>query len=120
MPSVIVPVLSKHKVSTRAKVSIEYKSWTKTLYLESLKTATAKTVLVNKTNPSGIIPIKAATVFTKETSRLWFETLNCLKNKIMPRGNIIIVIVFNILFNDDIISELIFLIYLASLDILAV
>ena len=61
-PSVIVPVLSKHKVSTLASVSIQYSSCTNTLLFESLITLTASTVLVRRINPSGIIPIIAATV----------------------------------------------------------
>ena len=61
-PEVIVPVLSKHITSTRAKVSIQYNCCTKTLNLASLATLTAITELVSKRRPSGIIPIKAPTV----------------------------------------------------------
>ena len=64
IPSVIVPVLSRQRVSTRAKLSVAYKSCDKTLYLESLIILTANTLLVRRTSPSGIIPIIAATVFT--------------------------------------------------------
>ena len=63
-PSVKVPVLSKQSVSTLASVSIQYNSCTNTLECDNLITLTAKTVLVNNTKPSGIIPITAATVFT--------------------------------------------------------
>ena len=63
-PSVRVPVLSKHKVSTLARASMQYKSWTRTFDFDNLVTLTANTVLVKSTRPSGIIPIKAATVWT--------------------------------------------------------
>ena len=63
-PLVMVPVLSRHNVSTLANVSIQYNSCTNTLFLDNRITLTASTVLVNKTSPSGIIPISAATVFT--------------------------------------------------------
>ena len=62
MPVVRVPVLSKQIVSTRANVSIQYNSWTNTFLLANLIDDIANTVLVNKTKPSGIVPINAATV----------------------------------------------------------
>ena len=61
-PSVKVPVLSKQITSTLANVSMQYNCCTNTLYFESLITLTAMTELVSNTNPSGIIPIKEATV----------------------------------------------------------
>ena len=67
IPSVNVPVLSKHNVSTLASVSIQYNSCTNTFDLDSLITLTAKTVLVRRMSPSGIIPIIAATVFITES-----------------------------------------------------
>ena len=61
-PFVNVPVLSKQIVSTLASVSIQYNCFTSTFCLDSLITLTAKTVLVRRTSPSGIIAISAATV----------------------------------------------------------
>ena len=119
-PSVRVPVLSKHKVSTLAKVSIQYRSCTNTLDLESLITLTAKTVLVSRTNPSGIIPIIAATVWTTESLREAPCKKYWLKNKASPIGIIITVKNLIILFNDPIISDFTFLTYLAPLEILEV
>ena len=55
VPSVIVPVLSKHRVSTLANISIEYKSWTKHLFLARVKTPTERVTDVSKNIPAGII-----------------------------------------------------------------
>ena len=57
LPSVIVPVLSRHNTSVLASISILYKSWTKVLFLASLTTPTARATLVSKNIPAGIIPI---------------------------------------------------------------
>ena len=57
VPSVIVPVLSRHSTSVRASISIEYKSCTSVLLLASLITPTASATLVSKNMPAGIMPI---------------------------------------------------------------
>ena len=120
IPSVIVPVLSRHNTSVLASVSIQYNSWTKTLYLPSLITDTARTVLVKRTNPSGIIPIRAATVFiTALVILLSFTPIWFMKRSI-PTGTITIDIYLIILFNDSIRTELGFFKYLASLLIIEV
>ena len=119
-PSVIVPVLSRQITLTLARVSIQYKSCTKTFLLDSLITLTAKTVLVSKTNPSGIIPIRAATVLTTAFSKVLLGKNICLANKSIPKGTITNEIVFTILFKLLIISLDTSLIYLVSLLILAV
>ena len=72
-----------------------------------------KTVDTNKTNPSGIIPIIAATLFTIE-STIFLSILYCLKKSTTPKGTIIIDIIFIIFFKVFIICELTILIYFAS------
>ena len=133
-PSVIVPVLSRHNTSTLASVSIQYNSCTSTLLLDNLMTLTAKTVLVKSINPSGIIPITAATVFTTafcicaSTPPNKFGTifpesslgmLYCRHIIINASGNIIAVNAFIIQFSVYIISELTFFAYFASAEIFA-
>ena len=63
----MVPVLSRHKVSTRAKVSTEYISWTRTLRIPSLITAVKRDVTVSKAIPFGNIPRRAVEEFTTES-----------------------------------------------------
>ena len=62
LPLVIVPVLSKHIVSTLAKASMAGNARTKTRLTARLRAETASATFVNKTSPSGIIPIMAALV----------------------------------------------------------
>ena len=119
LPSVIVPVLSRHNTSTLANVSIQYSSWTKTFFFASLVTLTASTVLVNNTNPSGIIPIKAATVLTIACLKSFPCKSNWLKNNNIPTGIITKEIIFIILFKEFIISEFTFRFCFASWDIWA-
>ena len=59
LPVVIVPVLSKQSTSTRARVSTQYSSCTRTFFLASFIAATAKDTLTSRINPSGIIPTNA-------------------------------------------------------------
>ena len=58
-PWVMVPVLSKQRVSTRAKVSTEYISWTKTLRIPNLITAVKREVTVRRAIPFGNMPRRA-------------------------------------------------------------
>ena len=60
--SVIVPVLSTHKTSTLAKVSIHFIFRTKTFFLARRIMLTTIATLAKRYNPSGIIPITAATI----------------------------------------------------------
>ena len=62
LPVVIVPVLSRQSVSTRARVSMQYSFCTSTCFCASRMTDTAKTVDVSKIKPSGIMPTSAETV----------------------------------------------------------
>ena len=117
-PSVIVPVLSKHNVSTLARVSIAYKSWTNTLYLDSFKTLIASTVETSNINPSGIIPTTAATTVTTAFWVVLSGIDNCFNKRSTPIGINAIDTYFTILFKERIISEFIsFLSFLASRDI---
>ena len=60
-PVVMVPVLSRHSTSTRARVSMPYSSCTSVLRLPSRTTPTASATLVSRISPSGIMPTMAAT-----------------------------------------------------------
>ena len=64
LPSVRVPVLSRHRTSTRASVSMQKSSWTRVFLRPKLMTPTASAMLMSSTSPSGIIPSTAATVLT--------------------------------------------------------
>ena len=55
VPSVKVPVLSKHKVSTLESNSTEYKSWAKVLFWASLTTPVAIATEAKRAIPQGII-----------------------------------------------------------------
>ena len=60
--SVIVPVLSTHNTLTRASVSMHFISWIKTFFCARRTEDTAIATLESKYNPSGIIPMIAATI----------------------------------------------------------
>jgi len=62
VPSVIVPVLSRQSTSTRASVSIQYRSCASVLCLERRITLTQNTVDESATSPEGIMPMSVATV----------------------------------------------------------
>lgn len=58
----MVPVLSTHSTSTRARVSMQFMSWTRTFCWASFMAETAMATLVSRYSPSGIMPMSAATV----------------------------------------------------------
>ena len=60
-PVVIVPVLSRQRVSTRAKSSTVASSFAKALFLAIATTPATNERLVRSTNPSGTIATAAAT-----------------------------------------------------------
>ena len=60
--SVMVPVLSTQSTSTRARVSMLFMSWTRTRWRLSFWADTARATLVSRYSPSGIMPMRAATV----------------------------------------------------------
>ena len=64
LPSVSVPVLSRHKVSTCANVSRANSSCTNTFFLESAMIPTARLMLMSSTRPFGSIPRSPAAVDT--------------------------------------------------------
>ena len=63
-PSVIVPVLSRLRQSTRASVSTDSSSCTSVFLRASRIAATAKLSEVSNTKPSGIMPTTPATADT--------------------------------------------------------
>ena len=62
VPSVSVPVLSKHTTSTRARPSTAGSCCTRTRRRASVTAATPKATLVSRTSPCGTMPTSAATV----------------------------------------------------------
>jgi len=64
VPSVMVPVLSTHRTSTRARISTAGSSWTSTRVLARMAAARAKLIDVSSTSPSGIMPTTPATANT--------------------------------------------------------
>ena len=119
-PVVMVPVLSKHKVSTRANVSIQYSCCTSTFDFERRTTATAKTVEVSKINPSGIMPISAATVLKMQSTKSAdvLDQKYWLQKRAAPTKGSAMDTYFTILFNVSMISDCAFLCFLASALIL--
>lgn len=51
-------------VSTRARVSIQNRFWTRVFFLASLRTLKERAIVVSNTSPDGIIPKTAATTET--------------------------------------------------------
>ena len=70
---VTVPVLSTHSTSTRARVSMAFISWISVRFRASRTTLTARATLVRRNSPSGIMPMRAATVDTTDcrSPRSW-------------------------------------------------
>ena len=66
---VTVPVLSTHSTSTRARVSMAFISWISVRFRASRTTLTARATLVSRNSPSGIMPMRAATVLTTDCRR---------------------------------------------------
>ena len=114
VPSVMVPVLSRHRVSTRANVSTQYKSRTRVFRAESFTTLTAKHTLTSSTRPSGIMPTMAAVVLTTEFCRVSPSTKNCFQNSKAPMGRMPKPTTLTMRSMESIISELRCFMYLAS------
>ena len=74
--SVMVPVLSTHSTSTRARVSMQFMSWTRTFCWASFMAETAMATLVSRYSPSGIMPMRAATVDWVEVRKSMPSTWN--------------------------------------------
>ena len=116
---VSVPVLSRQSTSTLASVSMQYISCTSTFLDESLIIDTARTELVRRIIPFGIIPTSDATVLITADCNVSSGRVNCLIKNAMPIGKSTNVQILIMKLNDSIIWEFTFLIYLASLFIFA-
>ena len=71
---VTVPVLSTHSTSTRARVSMAFISWISVRFRASRTTLTARATEVSRNSPSGIMPMRAATMEITDcrSPRSWF------------------------------------------------
>ena len=113
LPSVIVPVLSRQSTSTRASVSMLYRSCTSVRLRASLMTPTASAIEVSITSPSGIMPTTEATV--PVTASLRESVLvRLLKNINIPSGKIAIETMRMIQLIERISSDFGFLNFFAS------
>jgi hypothetical protein len=70
-PAVIVPVLSKHSTSTRARISTAGSSCTSTCRRPSRTTPTANATLTSSTSPSGTMWTVPATAPRRASLRPW-------------------------------------------------
>ena len=80
-------------------------------------TLTAITELVKRTKPSGIIPIKEATVVNMASVTFPLVASTCDKYMMIPIGIIKTDTIFNNFSKECIMTEFIFFSYLASFDI---
>jgi hypothetical protein len=85
--SVMVPVLSIHSTSTRAKPSTAGNSRVRTLRRASVIADTAKAMLVSSTNPCGTIATNAATVLVTPSAMV-APMRNCAHTRSAPTGMI--------------------------------
>ena len=110
----MVPVLSKQSISTRAKVSTEYISCTKTFLSPSFITAVKSEVIVSRAIPLGNIPKRAVDELTTEDfSGKPFKTKASSKRAI-PKGIMIFPVKPASWSSDFMIRELIGFTVLAS------
>ena len=84
--SVIVPVLSTQRVSTRASVSMQFISRVSTLRRARRIMLTAKATLVSRYSPSGIMPMSAATVASTVSFIGSSSTQCCFQISTAPMG----------------------------------
>ena len=84
--SVMVPVLSTHSTLTRASVSMLRISCSSTFFWASLIELTASATLASRYNPSGIIPITAATIDTMLSRNVSWLKKNPWTNSRVPIG----------------------------------
>ena len=74
VPSVMVPVLSRHSTSTRASTSMAASSWTSVRRRARRTTPAAKATLVSSTRPSGTMatmPPTAETSASRQSGWVW-------------------------------------------------
>ena len=81
VPSVSVPVLSRHTTSTRASPSTAGSCCTRTRRRARVTAATPKATLVSSTSPCGTMPTSAATVLvsaarTVSCACIWLTSSN--------------------------------------------
>ena len=74
VPSVMVPVLSRQRVSTLASVSIQYSSCTRVFLFARTSAPSVSATLVRRISPSGIIPRTPATMLTIESLKVFPTT----------------------------------------------
>ena len=103
--SVMVPVLSTQSTSTRASVSIHFISCTRTFFPARRITLITRATLASRYNPSGIIPITAATMEVTLFLSVSSERKNCWLNKRIPMGMMMIPTAFTSLSRERIISD---------------
>ena len=72
VPSVRVPVLSRHTTSTRARPSTAGSCCTRTRRRASVTAAAPKAMLVSSTSPCGTMPTSAATVEAAPSPAVWW------------------------------------------------
>ncbi|CIV67740.1 Uncharacterised protein [Streptococcus pneumoniae] len=113
-PWVMVPVLSRQSISTRAKVSTEYISCTKTFFKPSLITAVKSEVMVKRAIPLGNIPKRAVDEFTTDDLRGRPFKSKASSKRARPKGMIIFPVKPANLSSDFMIRELMGLTVLAS------
>ena len=100
---VSVPVLSRQSTSTLASVSMQYISCTSTFLDESLIIDTARTELVRRIIPFGIIPTSDATVLITADCNVASGSVNCRIKNAMPIGKSTNVQILIMKLNDSII-----------------
>ncbi len=104
MFSVTVPVLSTQSTSTRARVSMQPISWTRVFFWASRTTPATSAMLVSRYRPSGIMPMREATVaMTPSATSRPSQTISLTAIR-APRGMTATPIIFTSLVRERIIS----------------
>jgi len=88
VPSVRVPVLSRHTTSTRARPSTAGSCCTRTRRRASVSAAAPKAMLVSKTSPCGTMPTSAATVEVALSLTVWWVVCSWLTTSSTATGGI--------------------------------
>ena len=88
VPSVRVPVLSRHTTSTRASPSTAGSCCTRTRRRASVTAAAPKAMLVSRTSPCGTMPTSAATVEVAPWRAVWRGVYSWLTTSSTATGGI--------------------------------
>ena len=83
---VMVPVLSTQRMSERARLSIDFISWRRTLLLARRRAERASATEASRKRPSGIIPMMSAIMAWTLSSKERPFRNSCSATKIMPIG----------------------------------